>query len=276
MAHALASTLAEHGSLCNIVRVLELAPEGFLVTALNAPARPWLVRCALPPNLTVQRGDELVTLESAQGPVAIARVRAVHVQTQELPDGTRVHMDNERAHISVERADGTPLFRYDANSAHGTIVIENEALRVSACRGDLSFAAAGEIRLEASRVSLRATMPGADAQLSLSPRRARLEADDLQLRGNALAVDAGRTELRGEELHSEHKRAVIKLERLESVADVVVSTARNVYQSVHELLQQKAGSLRTLVSGTAQLQAREVAHRAADSYKIRSEKIHLG
>jgi hypothetical protein len=57
---------------------------------------------------------------------------------------------------------------------------------------------------------------------------------------------------------------------------VVVSRARNVYQSVQELWQQQAGSLRTLVSGTAQLKAREVSHRAQDAYKIRAEKIHLG
>lgn len=260
----------------SVVRVLEVCPDGFLVTALSTPAVPWQVRCALPPEVLVSPGDELVVLSCQEGPVAIARVRAAACQSQTLADGTRVHVEQERTRVRVERADGTALFQFDAGVGEGTISVQNETLRVHATAGDLSLSAAGEIRLEANRVSARAHMPGHSAQLTLGPRAAQLSAAKLQLKSDDLSVSARMLQVDGEEVRAQHKRAVLQIERLEVIADVAISKARNVYQSVQELLQHKVGSLRTLVTGTAQLHAHEVAHRAAESYKIRSEKIHLG
>jgi hypothetical protein len=278
-----------------ILRVVGSTAGELIVTAHSGPAEPWRVRSALPQDIVVSAGDEVVVLPSSEGPVAIARLRspasdqraapasdqraapATHTlegSIQPLRDGTRVHAD--ATSITVERADGTPLFRYSAEPGRGTVTLSAEALHLAASAGDLTLQAAGEIRMRSRSLSLKSSMPGADAALEIGPRTARLVGRALELAGDTFKLDAAEAELTGGELRSSFKRAVIALERLDSSADVVVSRARNVYQSVQELLQQQAGNLRTLVAGSAQLKAREVSQRADEAYKIRAEKIHLG
>lgn len=278
-----------------IVRVVGVADDALIVTAHSGPAEPWRVRCGLPPGVEVAPGDELVVLPTHEGPVAIARLRdpraempadiarrsAVSAPAQRaasnqhaLADGTRIESDQHS--ITVERADGTPLFRYSAEAGRGTVTLEAEALHLAAKTGDLSLSAAGEIRLRGRSLSLQSAQPGASSTLELTPRKAQLASDAVALSGRSFQLDAAEAELRGGELRSQFKRAVVALERLETKADTVIARARNVYQSVQELLQQQAGSLRTLVEGSAQLKAREVSQRAEEAYKIRAEKIHLG
>jgi Protein of unknown function (DUF3540) len=257
-----------------ILRVVDITEDELIVTAHSGPAEPWRVRSALPPNVRVGPGDEVVVLASSEGPVAIARLRDPNVNTQALSDGTRVHSDDSS--IAVERADGTPLFRYSVESGRGSVTLSAETLNLAASTGDLCLSAAGEIRLRSRSLSLQSGMPGARSGLELTPRSARLSGDAVAVSGRAFRLDAAEAELRGGELRTQFKRAVVVLERLETTADSVVSRARNVYQSVQELLQQQAGSLRTLVAGSAQLKARDIAQRAEEAYKIRADKIHLG
>jgi hypothetical protein len=250
-------------------------PDALVVTAHSGPAEPWCVRCALPPNVVVTAGDEVVVLSSSEGPVAIARLRSPEAPQQTaLADGTRIQSD--ATSIVVERADGTPLFQYSAQAGVGTVTLAAEAMHIAASAGDLKLSAAGEIHMRGRTLSLRSSMPDTQSGLEISPRQTLLSSQTLALAGESFKLEAGEAELNGGELRSTFKRAVITLSRLESSAEVVVSRARNVYQSVQELLQQEAGTLRTLVAGSAQLKAREVAHRAEEAYKIRAEKIHLG
>jgi Protein of unknown function (DUF3540) len=208
-----------------------------------------------------------------EAPAARAREDAGE-RTHALSDGARVKLDSTS--IVVERADGTPLFRYEVGAQHGKVTLASESLELSASAGDLSLTAAGAIRLEGRTLSARTHMPGHTSAFSLDPRRARLSADAVELASATFKLDAQQAELSGDALEIHFKRARLRVERLETFADSVVSHARNFYQSVQELLQQQAGSLRTLVAGTAQLKAREVAQRAEESYKIRGEKIHIG
>ncbi|MEY4509170.1 MAG: hypothetical protein RLZZ450_1292 [Pseudomonadota bacterium] len=268
--------LSDSRSTAAIVRVLEVGPEDLLVTALSGPSNPWRVRCGLAPNIGLRPGLELVVVGCPEGQVAIACLRAPQKSSQTLADGTLVQVDGASGTVDVMRADGSLLFHYDAIAGRGTIRLENESLDLLASKGDMNLSAAGEIRLRARSVFASASMKGATSSLELAPGRAGITTEALQLRADELLFEAAHSTLRGGELRAELKRAVIGVERLETVAEVVVSTARTLYQTVHELLQQRVGSLRTLVSGTAQLSARSVTHRAADTYKVRGEKIHLG
>jgi hypothetical protein len=266
-------------SSAQIVRVVSVTPSSLLVAALRGPAEPWQVASALPEGTQLVHGDQVVVLSSAHGPIAVARLRRDEApETREtehaLSDGARVTLGTTQ--IVVERADGTPLFRYEAGAAHGKVTLASESLELGASAGDLSLTAAGAIRLQSRSLSACTGMPGHSSTLSLEPRRARLRADAVELSADAFKLDAHEAELSGDDLQSHFKRARLKVERLETIADSVVSRARNVYQNVQELLQQQAGSLRTLVAGTAQLKAREVAQRAEEAYKIRGEKIHIG
>jgi hypothetical protein len=207
-------------------------------------------------------------------PLTRAGTGAARAGLHTLSDGVRVRLEATR--ISVERSDGTSLFTYEAGAAHGKITLAAESLAFAASAGDLTLSAAGAIHLESHSLSARMGMPGSETTLYLEPRRARLTAHELALSSTDFKLDVRDAELTGTELRGSFKRAVLTLAHLDTVADVMVCRARNVYQSVHELLQQQVGSLRTLVSGTAQLKAREITQRAEDGYKIRGEKIHIG
>ena len=273
MAHA-QTKIEPSESSAEVVRVVSIAGGTLRVTAASGPAEPWQVACAIPDGVALSAGDQVVVLPSSQGPIAIARLRSAEPTEHALSDGARVKLDATT--LSVERADGTPLFRYEAGAHGGKVTLAAESLELAARAGDLSLSAAGTIRLEGRALHARMQMPGHSTTFALDPRRAQLSADELSLSGQSVTLEAGKAVLKGDEVQSTFKRAVIKLERLESVVDTAVSRARNVYQTVQELLQQQAGSLRTIVAGTAQLKAREVTQRAEEGFKVRADKIHLG
>ena len=195
-----------------------------------------------------------------------------------LVDGTRAQISSNRTSLEFVRGDGTVLFRYDAGQGHGRITLENDDIDVHATRGDLRLRAAGDVRIEGRAVHAVGRSPGVEgaAELRLEPRQASLVAGTVAIKGDDVEMRAERAVLRSEDLRSFVGRAVVHAERLETVAGVVTQTAQNLYQSVAELAQLRAGSLRTLVDGTVHLKAREVFQRAVEGFKIRAEKINLG
>lgn len=271
-----------------LARVIGMTDDSLLVAAASGPSSPKSVRWALPPGESVRVDSQVIVLGLSQGEVAIAKIKASGEEASNagcplspLKDGTTCQVNAERTRLDVTRADGTPLFRYEVSGGsapgQGVITLENESMRIGAARGDLSLQAAGEVRIESR--SLRATTGGpggSGAQFRLGPRDATLEGATVDLRGSHLRFEAHETEVRSQELRSQIRRAVLHVSRLDAVLDVAVTTANNAYQQVKELLQQRAGTLRSIVAGTAQLQAREVMHRASGAYKVRSDKIHLG
>lgn len=164
-----------------------------------------------------------------------------------LADGTTVRRSADRTSVEVVTADGRPMFTYRVG-AGGRVVIDGQAIDIHA-RTDMSLRTNGTLSLEG---------------------------DAVRLNGRELAVDVTDTRWRGERWDGDLDRATLRARRLETTVETVVQTARDVYQTVRGLAQMQAGRLKTIVEGVAQLRARRVAHRADESYKVRSDKVHLG
>jgi len=64
--------------------------------------------------------------------------------------------------------------------------------------------------------------------------------------------------------------------RLETTAETLLESAKNVYRSVKELSQLRTGRLRTLVDETYQVNADKVLVKSENDFKVKAEKIHLG
>lgn len=64
--------------------------------------------------------------------------------------------------------------------------------------------------------------------------------------------------------------------RLETLAETVVSKAKNVYRTVEELTQLQTGRLRMLVKGSCHLKARDAFLKAEQDFKVDGDQIHLG
>jgi hypothetical protein len=195
-----------------------------------------------------------------------------------LVDGTVARTGAGRTSLEFVRPDGTVLFRYDTTQGHGRITLENDAIDVHAARGDLRLRAAGDVLVEGRSIHAVSRAPGVETagELRLGPRQASLAAGTVSIDSDDLEMKSQRTTLRSEDVRGYVGRAVVNAQRLETVAEVITETARDLYQSVAELAQLRAGSLRTIVDGTVHLKAKEVFQRAIEGFKIRAEKIHLG
>jgi hypothetical protein len=75
--------------------------------------------------------------------------------------------------------------------------------------------------------------------------------------------------------HSARKISFVA-HRLETVAETVVSKARNFYRTIEELTQLQTGRLRVLVKGNCHLKARDVFLKAEQDFKVDGQQIHLG
>lgn len=68
----------------------------------------------------------------------------------------------------------------------------------------------------------------------------------------------------------------VAAEVIEATAVRAVVRARDLYQEVDDLVQTRAGRVRTLVRGAWHLFARRAIAKADDDVKLKGEKIHLG
>ncbi len=75
--------------------------------------------------------------------------------------------------------------------------------------------------------------------------------------------------------HSAQKISFVA-HRLETLAETVVSKAKNVYRTVEELTQLQTGRLRMLVKGSVHLKARDAFLKAEQDFKVDGDQIHLG
>jgi hypothetical protein len=200
------------------------------------------------------------------------------VRDLSLADGTVVRAGAGGVSLEIVRPDGTILFKYDVSQGQGRITLENDAIDVHATRGDLRLRAAGDVLVEGRSVHAVSRSPGAESpgELRLGPRQASLAGATVQVKGDDLELESERTTLRSEDVRGFIGRVVVHARRLETVAEVITETAQNFYQAVQDLAQLRAGSLRTIVDGSVHLKAKEVFQRAAEAFKIRAEKIHLG
>jgi len=75
--------------------------------------------------------------------------------------------------------------------------------------------------------------------------------------------------------HSAHKISFVA-HRLETLAETVVSKAKNVYRSVEQLTQLQTGRLRTLVKGSWHASSKNAFLKAEEDFKVDGDQIHLG
>lgn len=100
---------------------------------------------------------------------------------------------------------------------------------------------------------------------------------DIELRsGRNVRICGQRLEIDGHELNVKATCSRWIIDRMETLAGTVVENARNVYRSVEQLAQLKAGRMRTLVDQTFQFKSRKAFLKAEEDFKIKGEKIHLG
>lgn len=176
----------------------------------------------------------------------------------------------------------------------GALVEESEpgGVRLRLPQGDLELCA------DAGRVTLRArdgvrieTEEGVEVdaghavvlQSAAGRSRLKLDGDAAELRAGLLEAKAARLRVLAEEAHAVAVRVDTEIERLKQKLDVVeidanriVQNAKNLYQTVEDLAQTKAGRLRMVAEGSFHALAERAQLTAKKVFRLNGERIHIG
>ncbi len=109
-----------------------------------------------------------------------------------------------------------------------------------------------------------------------SARDVVIQGESVQVSGERGNIQLSQTNLAGTRLQAQYKEAKIISDRFEGIFHTLTERARNVFRSVEQLAQTKAGRIRTLVQSTYFFKAKRAFVKSEEDYKIRAEKIHLG
>jgi hypothetical protein len=218
-------------------------------------------------------GDEVVVLQTDGQSLVIASLARRPVALR-LRNGAEARLVAQGTALELKSSQGAVLFRYEASEQGSHLHIEADRLSLASLRGDLELSSAANVTVQGQRVSLRGGATDAVAVLS---------ADGVELRGRKLHLqsedahyEATRSLFRSAQVRAELGDVHVRVERLETVAQQVVQYARNLYQRVEEVAQQRAGTLRMLIDQTWQVRAKRALTRTQETFKVRAETIHLG
>lgn len=186
--------------------------------------------------------------------------------------------------LTVRDAADRVLFRFHAGD--GSLSIEQPDLDLRLRARSLDLEAPGPVRIAGQRVDLvgadrvRATVAGSadsDASvLGLERGGARLEAGHLAFRAGSALARIGDMDWSGRLWRGTVDRAVVQARRVETSAEVIVQSARDVFQRLRGLHQVTAERMRHLINDTVQVKGKRVMVRATQAFKVRGDKIHLG
>ncbi len=245
---------------------------------------------------TLHEGDEVLLNVSQNGTAYITGVLAVAENVQEtageeefrISSGARGKLcrTNGETVLQVFSPRNELIFEYDPATENARVLVESGDLEIGTVDGDIRLSAGGDIQLDGNAVDLRGRRQVAlhvqDALghvrswLNIDKRKIRSHSDALDIRSRVASLSIARAVYEGKQFSASVTRARLTLGRLETVAGTLVQKAKNVYHSVEQLSQLKAGRMRTLVSGSCYLKSEKVKFKASDSFNIDGERINLG
>jgi hypothetical protein len=105
----------------------------------------------------------------------------------------------------------------------------------------------------------------------------------MKVNSNEVIVEAQKSEARiedathlGKQLSVTVTHARLVAGKLETVANDVMQTAKNIYSQVEGLAQMTAKRMRTIVDSTFHLKSKQAFLKADEDFKVNADKIHLG
>ena len=178
------------------------------------------------------------------------------------------------------------LFEYDEANQKARVNVPSGDLEFVAQNGNIAFRSACEIAIDGQavrimspagvRLGITDALGKICSALTLHPRGMKLSGSEFAVQAESADFAVDRAVYAGSHLLARIGCAKLIADKLETVAESVMESARNVYRTVAQLSQLKAGRVRTLVTSTFFFRARKAFLHAEEDYKIKAEKIHLG
>ncbi|HOO39276.1 MAG TPA: DUF3540 domain-containing protein [Deltaproteobacteria bacterium] len=190
--------------------------------------------------------------------IGLLKTATLSPETISLSGGTSAEASGKPGEqkMKVFSAKKELLFEYDEATGTARVNMPSGDLEFVAEKGNISFQSGQDISFHGHHVDMKTH------EIGVSAHRGDLRIEEAVYTGRKLLGNIG--------------HAKLIAERLETAAQTMIEKAQNLFQSVEELSQLKAGRMRTLVKKTFHFKSNKAFVKAEEDYKIRAEKIHLG
>jgi hypothetical protein len=171
------------------------------------------------------------------------------------------------------------LFEYDEKNGRARVNMEAGDIEFVTKNGSITFASSREILFHGRSIGLTSTRGvclGVMDALGKLRSAFTLQAGTAKVNSPEVGIEAQRGVFQVEDMRYTGQKLLSKIDRLETAASTVIARAKNVFQTVEQLSQVKAGRMRTLVDKTFHFKSKRAYLKSEEDYKIKAEKIHLG
>jgi len=253
----------------------------------GAPRDVVEARLARIPGYTPSVGDRVLVAFGPEESHVIAVLHSAMASTAEalaLPDGARAELvDGKRLELR-DRA-GRLLVSYA--DGHAEIAAPSGDLRLSAPQGRVTIDSALDVAVHAGRdVSVQATRSfevtaapqsgDKGTKLRLEPKRVALTSPSLEVATARARLATSRATLVAQSIATTAEHVVQKIGKVELVAERLIERTKDTFRDATDLVQMRAGRLRTLVKDVWSVHARRSVLISKDETSIDGKKVLLG
>ena len=201
-----------------------------------------------------------------------------------LNGGTHAVRDRDSLKVYSRKQD--LLFEYDEKTGKDRVNMETGDMEFVTRNGNINFVAGKDILLNGQTVGITSRtgiVMGILDKLGKLKSAFTLKENTLQLNSNEVSIEAQKgdieiseTTITSKKLTANINTSKLTVNRMETIAQTIISRAKNIYNTVEQLSQLKTGRMRTLVENTFHLRSKKTMLKSEDDFKVRAEKIHLG
>ena len=250
---------------------------------------------ALPAFHDCKEGDRVLVAGDDFDDLYVIGVLSPGVQAETVPktfrmnNGAGVVVSNGATSETVQIFSpvGDLLFEYNAQTGESRVHMHAGDLEFVNHNGGIHFSAAGDIRLSSRqtlelngrlglRLAIRDAFGTVLSSLSLNLRKLSLTSPEIGMVAQRGEFHFKESRYCGDTFVAVAKKGKLIVGRMETVVQDCIQKAKNVYLTVEELIQTRAGRTRTLVEGTSHFKSKKAFLKAEQDFKIKGEKIHLG
>ncbi|MGE5811869.1 MAG: DUF3540 domain-containing protein [Ignavibacteria bacterium] len=274
-------------------KVLDLNNEGTLallgLEILGEKIETW-GRIMMSFSQKISFGDTVLAAgEQINEIYIIGIINSLSGQPIKARDGTFVTLDKTQnaEKIQVFSKQNELIFEYDSCSGKSRINIHSGDLEFVTGKGDISFISEGNIRfkgkqsieLESSngiKMTVRSFIDKMQSTISLDRIKIKLGSSNLKIASKRADIYIKDSKYIGSNFSATLKQIRFIAGKIESITNDIICKTKNVYNTADELIQIKAGRIRTLVKSALHIKSKNAYLKSEEDFKINAEKIHLG
>jgi hypothetical protein len=236
-------------------------------------------------DVEIHEGDQVLVIGENPSELyvigVLGKARLVsHTPKKLLLNGGAYATASEEQTLRVFLGRNELLFEYDEARHKARINVECGDLEFVVNNGNIAFSSGRDVLIQGKSVEISSastiSLNTANAAGELSARGVELRGPELRVSAKCGDIQIAETALTGTRFLANYRQGKVVVDRLEVVLQTLIEKAKNVFRTVEQLAQTKAGRLRTLVDSTYFFKAKRAFVKSDEDYKIKAEKVHLG